>query len=223
MFSIYINSYISYIARSSLKGRLPALFRIIVAGVSLIPPMIAAASGTKVETLPIEKAAPAAVAIETAGSEAELRRLMRVKNGVNPLQMGTERFSEAPMGSYGFIAPSGLGLALITQSPDLLLQRTPSAANDYEIHKLSDGSGMLVGFMAKDIVPEVIPNERPKTIRISVYSNSVEKAPIIVALPIIKLMADRIPVRIDSQKPESAMMLEMDLQSTANRKSPLGR
>ncbi|TKS58396.1 MAG: hypothetical protein EWM72_03062 [Nitrospira sp.] len=179
-----------------------------------------AAPGSKTEILPLQKAAPAAVAIETAGSEAELRRQMRAKNGVAELHTGTVRFSQAPTGSFGFIAPQFLGMALVTQSPDLALERVSPAANAYEIHKLADGSGLLVGFMGGDLVPQVTPSQRPKNIRIALYSNPSDKAPLIVAVPLVKLMVDRMPVRLDPKQPDSPVMLDMDLQGTANRKSP---
>jgi hypothetical protein len=100
------------------------------------------------------------------------------------------------------------------------LERALPAANAYEIHKLTDGSGLLVGFMGKDLVPQVTPNERPKNVRITLYSNPSDKAPLIVAVPLVKLMVDRMPVRLDPKRPDSPVMLDMDLQSTANRKSP---
>jgi hypothetical protein len=187
---------------------------------SFLPGPLDAAPGGKTEILPVQKAAPAAVVIETAGSEAELRRQMRTKNGVAELHTGTVRFSQAPTGSFGFIAPQFLGLALVTQSPDLALERLTPAANAYEIHKLADGSGMLVGFMGKDIVTQVSPSQRPKNVRIALYSNPSDKAPHIVAVPLVKLMVDRMPVRLDPKKPDSPVMLDMDLQGTANRKSP---
>lgn len=182
-----------------------------------------AAPGGKTEVLPVQKAAPAAVAIETAGSEVELRRQMRAKNGVAELHTGRVLFSQAPTGSFGFIAPQFLGMALVTQSPDLALERALPAANAYEVHKLADGSGLLVGFMGKDLAAHVTPNERPKNVRITLYSNSSDKAPLIVAVPLIKLMVDRMPIRLDPKKPDSPVMLEMDLQSTANRKTPVGQ
>lgn len=188
---------------------------------SFFPNHLNATSGSKAEVLPIQKAAPAAVVIEAAGSEPELRRLMRTKNGVAELRTGTARFSEAPTGSFGFIAPQFLGLALVTQSPDLMLERTSSAANAYEIHKLADGSGLLVGFMGRDAAPQIMPGERPKNIRISLYSNLSEKAPLIVAVPLVKLMVDRMPLRLDPSRADSPVMLEMDLQGTANRKTPV--
>jgi hypothetical protein len=163
---------------------------------------IETASGEKLETLPIQKAAPAAVVIETAGGEIELRRQMRTKNGVTELRVGRGRFSDAPTGSYGFIAPTHLGLALVTQSPDLILDRTASTDNDYEIHKLSDGSGLLVGFMGKELVAEITPSDRPKNIRIALHSNVSDKTPVIVALPVIKLMVDRMPIKTDPKTQE---------------------
>ncbi len=185
----------------------------------LLPAQLDAAPGGKTEILPLEKSAPAAVVIETAGSEAELRRQMRAKNGVTELHTGSVRFSQAPTGSFGFIAPKLLGLALVTQSPDLGLERVAPAANAYEIHKLADGSGMLVGFMGSDLMPQVAPSQRPKNIRIALYSNPSDKAPHIVAIPLVKLMVDRVPVRLDPKKADGPVMLDMDLQGTANRKS----
>ena len=104
----------------------------------------------KTEVLPMQKAAPAAIFIETAGTETDLRRQLRAKNAVAELGDTTPKvlFSQAPTGAYGFIPPKLLGLALVTQSPDLGMERIASAANAYEIHKLADGSGMLVGFVA---------------------------------------------------------------------------
>ena len=112
-------------------------------------PLNAARGGGKTEVLPVQKAAPAAVIIEGLGNEAELRRQMRAKNGVAELGASTAQvmFSQAPTGTFGFIVPKLLGLALVTQSPDLAVARVAPAENAYEIHKLADGSGMLVGFM----------------------------------------------------------------------------
>lgn len=174
------------------------------------------------EVFPAQKAAPSAVVIETAGSEAELRRQMRVKNHVAELSTGTIRFSEASIGSFGFIAPQSLGMALVTQSPDLQLERVASTANAYEIHKLADGSGLLVGFMDRETASQISPGERAKNLRIALYSSSVEKAPIIVAVPLTKVMVDRLPIRLDPKQSDSPMLLNMDLLTTANRKSPVG-
>ena len=44
---------------------------------SLVPASPVAAQGGKTEVLPVQKAAPAVVYIETPGSEAELRRQLR--------------------------------------------------------------------------------------------------------------------------------------------------
>jgi hypothetical protein len=187
---------------------------------NLLSNPIHAAQGSKTEILPMQKAAPAAVVIETGGSESDLRHQMRTKNGVAELRTGTILFSQAPTGSFGFIAPQVLGMALVTQSPDLALERVAPTANAYEIHKLTDGSGLLVGFMQGELVTQVSPSQRPKNIRIALYSNPSEKAPLIVAVPLVKLMVDRMPIRLDPRRPDSPVMLDMDLQGSANRKSP---
>lgn len=185
----------------------------------LAKPLLAAPGGMT-EVFPAQKAAPIAVVIETAGSEAELRQHMRVKNDVAELSTGTIRFSEAPIGSFGFIAPQSLGIALVMQSPDLELERVASTSNAYEIHKVADGNGLLVGFMSAEATSQITPSERPKNLRIALYSNVVEKAPAIVAVPLSKLMVDRMPIRLDPKKSESPVVLNMDLLTTANRKSP---
>lgn len=188
---------------------------------SLLPASLNGAQGGKTEVFPVQKAAPAAVFIEAAGSEVELRRQLRVKNGVSELSSDTSviRFSVAPTGSFGFITPKLLGLALITQSPDLPLEQMPPVSNAYEIHKLADGSGMLVGFVEANLKPQLTASQRPKNVRLGLYSNPSIKAPHIVAVPLVKLVVDRMPIRLDPKEPGSAVLLDMDLQSTANRTS----
>jgi hypothetical protein len=172
--------------------------------------------------LPVQKTAPAAVVIESAGNEQELRKLLRARNSVVELSTAKMPFSQAPVGSFGFIAPQHLGMALVTQSPDLLMERVASTANAYEVHKLADGSGLLVGFISKDLAPQVTPANRPHHIRIALYSAPSEKTPWIAAVPLVKLMVDRMPVRLEPKTPDSPVMLDMDLQSSANRKSVPG-
>lgn len=203
--------------RSVLAGTVLGLFLM-----SLLPaPLGAARGGGKTEVLPVQTAAPSAIFLEATGSETELRRQLRVKNGVTALSSSAAgiRFSVAPTGSFGFITPRLLGLTLVMQSPDLPLEQTPPSANAYEIHKLADGSGMLVGFVAADLKPLLAPSERPKNIRLGLYSNPLGKAPHIVAVPLVKLVVDQMPLKVDPKKPDSTVLLDMDLQGTANRKS----
>jgi hypothetical protein len=136
----------------------------------------AARGGGKTEVLPVETMAPVAVVIETAGSEVELRKQLRAKNSVAELSAASLPFSQAPTGSLGFIAPQQLGMALVTQSPDLMIQRVAPGPNAFEVHKLADGSGMLVGFIGKDLAPQLTPANRPHTVRIALYSTASEKA-----------------------------------------------
>jgi len=176
----------------------------------------------KTEVMPMVKSAPTAVVIEATGSEPDLRKQLRSKNAVMELGATEGLFSQAPTGSYGFIAPQALGLALVTQSPDLLLERSAPASNAYEIHKLADGSGMVVGFIEKALIAQVTPENRPHHIRIALCSNRSDKMPYIAAVPLTKLMVDRMPVRLEHKNADGPVVLEMDLQGTANRKSVPG-
>jgi hypothetical protein len=190
---------------------------------TLLPSSLdAARGGGKTEVLPMQTAAPVAVVIESAGSDEELRRRLRAKTGVAEIPVAHVRFSQAPTGSFGFIAPQPLGMALVTQSPDLMMDRTAPVSNAFEVHKLADGSGMLVGFIGKDVAPQIMPANRPHPVRLALHSSPSEKAPYIAAVPLVKLMVDRMPVRLEPTRTDSAVVFDMDLQGTANRKSVPG-
>lgn len=191
-------------------------------GMSLLTCLNGALGAGKTEVMPMVKLAPTAVVIETAGTEADLRKQLRVKNAVTELTPARVPFSQAPTGRYGFIAPQPLGMALVTQSPDLLLERSAPSSNAYEIHKLADGSGMVVGFIEKALIAEVTPENRPHHVRIALSSNRSDKTPYIAAVPLTKLMVDRMPVLLEPKNAQGPVMLEMDLQGTANRKSVPG-
>jgi hypothetical protein len=201
----------------------PRYAKRLVASTGLLVLFCGVAQGAgKTEVMPMIKSAPQAVVVEAAGNEQDLRRQLRTKNGVTALGASRVPFSQAPTGSYGFIAPQPLGLALVAQSPDLMLERNTPASNAYEIHKLADGSGMVVGFIEKALIAQVTPENRPHHVRISLSSNRSDKTPYIAAVPLIKLMVDRMPVRLDPKNAEGPVVLDMDLQGTANRKSVPG-
>ena len=187
--------------------------------ISLAQASLSLAQGGKTEVSSVQKASPVVVFIETRGSEAELRRQLRAKNGVSELGLSSSvtRFSAAPAGSFGFMTPKLLGLALITQSPDLPLELMAPTSNAFEIHKLADGSGMLVGFVEAQLKPQLTPSQRPMNVRFGLYSNPSNKAPHIVAVSLTKLLVERMPTKLNPKEPGSAVLLEVDLQSTANR------
>jgi hypothetical protein len=74
-------------------------------------PALLGAQGGKAGVFPVQKTAPAAVFIKMARSEVELRRQLRVKNGVSGLSSAISviRFSVAPTRTFGFITPKGSG------------------------------------------------------------------------------------------------------------------
>ncbi len=114
-------------------------------------------------------------------------------------------------------------MALITRSQDLSLEQVPPVSNAFEIHKLTDGSGMLVGFVDAHLKPQLTAGARPKNIRIGLYSNLSIKAPHVIAVPLAKLVVDRMPIRLDPKEPGSAILLDIDLQGTAHVSSITGR
>ena len=108
-------------------------------------------------------------------------------------------------------------MALITRSPDLSIEQIPPVSNSFEIHKLADGSGMLVGFVEVNVKSQLTSRERQQNVRIGLYSNPSIKAPHIVAVPLAKLAVDRMPTRLDPKEPGSTVLLDVYLQGDANR------
>lgn len=212
---------VTQLTRTRLAPYLIASPLLVLTLMSLTLASIVEAQGGKTEVFPVQKAAPATVLIEASGSETDLRRQLRAKNGVSELSSSASviRFSVAPTGSFGFIAPQLLAMALIMRSPDLSIEQIPPVSNAFEIHKLADGSGMLVGFVEANLKPQLAASERPKSVRLGLYSNPLDKAPYIVAVPLVKLVVDRMPIRLNPKESASAVLLDMDLQSTANRTS----
>ena len=72
-----------------------------------------------------------------------------------------------------------------------------------------------MGFVEARLKLQLTVSERPKNIRLRLYSNPSDKAPHIVAVPLAKLVVDRMPTRLNLKEPGSAVLLEIDLQSTA--------
>lgn len=81
---------------------------------------------------------------------------------------------------------------------------------------------MLVGFVSMDLINQVAPEHRPKTIRLALHSNPSDKATHIVAVPLVELAADRMPIQLDPKNPAGPVMFDMDLQSSTNRASTQG-
>jgi hypothetical protein len=112
-----------------------------------------------------------------------------------------------------------LGMALITKSPDLPFEQGSPTPNAFEIHKLANGSGMLVGFVETQFKPQLTSSERMKNVRFGFYSNPSDEAPHIGAVPLAKRLVEWMPTRLNPKEPGSAVLLEVDLQSNTNRTS----
>jgi hypothetical protein len=75
---------------------------------------------------------------------------------------------------------------------------------------------MLVGFVEANVKSQLTASERLKSLRFGLYSNPSIKAPHIIAVPLAKLVVDRMPTRLDSKEPGSAVLLDMELQGTVH-------
>ena len=71
--------------------------------------------------------------------------------------------------------------------------------------------------MEAHLKPQLTPSQGPENVRFGLYSNRSEKASQIVAVPLAILIVDRMPTRLDPKEPGSAVLLNVDLQSSANR------
>ncbi len=112
-------------------------------------------------------------------------------------------------------------MALITRSPDFSLEQAPQVSNAFEIHNLADGSGMLGDSWRHT---SSFSRRRVSVRRISggLYSNLSIKAPHIIVVPLAKLVVDRMPIRLDPKEPDSAVLIDIDLQGTAHVSSITG-
>ena len=97
--------------------------------------------------------------------------------------------------------------------------RTLRVALDVEVHSGKEHAAMHGLANLWKVWDRLTPSQRPKNVRLGLYSNPSDKAPHIVAVPLVKLVVDQMPLKLDPKKPDSAVLLEMDLQGTANRKS----
>ena len=105
-------------------------------------------------------------------------------------------------------------MALITRGPDLPFEAVSPTPNSFEIHKLADGNGMLVGFVEAQLKPQLTSSQQPKNVRLGLYSNPSGKVPHIVAVPLAKLLVDRMPTRLDPKEPGSAVLFEWICRGT---------
>lgn len=124
--------------------------------------------------------------------QGESRQWLRDEHKVRPLidvESGLE-ISEAPLGIFGF--SSGVHIAF---DGSLTLSRSRSPSNEFELHRLVDGSVYFVGFVGVESAAQLRRDVWPGAVSFPFYSRAWDDADEIVALP---LDDDRIKKRYRS-------------------------
>jgi len=138
-----------------------------------------------------------------AGVQGEPREWLRDQHSVRPLEAresGLE-ISETPPGIFGFV--SGLNLVFFSR---VTLGRSHDFGDDFELHKLVDGSVYVIGFVGIDIADLLRRDVWPQKINFTFYSDAWDNADKIVALP---LDEERISKRFRSIELDNGTHLEV--------------
>ena len=72
---------------------------------------------------------------------------------------------------------------------------------------------LIIGTLMSMTVMSLIP------VSLAEAQGSKMEAPHIAAVPLVKLVVDRMPIRLDPKEPGTGVLLDMDVQSTGNRTS----
>jgi len=120
----------------------------------------------------------------TAGSVQELRQQDHVTQLADSESEKT--FTEIPTDTYGFAG----GPDIHYDSLDSLLIESMNYDQLFEIHKLSDGTGLVVGYVGPETFEHLREGTAPGT-ALSLYSGSLEEAPNLIAVSIKRLKCGR--------------------------------
>jgi hypothetical protein len=112
---------------------------------------------------------------------------LRKRHSVNPLpQVESEKsFGEIPAHSYSFIS----GLEVVHDHPPNYM-RASGFSRDFEVHKLGDGTAMILGFVGAESLVR-LQEGMPQGADVSLYSGRWGDAPNIVAIPLSEIKCDR--------------------------------
>jgi hypothetical protein len=133
--------------------------------------------------------------IVTATDE-EQRQRMRQQHNVRRMEVleNELKFSVAPRGIFGFTQT-----VFIYDPSHLKLKREFSESLDFEIHKMTDGNGQLIGFVSPDTAVKLQRDDRPAKFLVTIYNSMWSGASIIV------------PIRLsDIQKGYSDRTIQLD-------------
>ena len=118
---------------------------------------------------------------------------LRTKNGVRELTPSESNFniSKAPRGVYGFARPVD-----IMFQDSVKLSRNPDI-EDFEIHKLIDGSVYVIGFVGKDTAIQLGLDNPLKNFKLTLYSDKWVDGSNIIELPLSEIITSDVPRYIE--------------------------
>lgn len=134
-----------------------------------------------------EKPAPKPLQVITTKDAVELRGLDQVER-IRDEESG-KTLSEIPPGSFGFTQ----ALEVVWQAQDLHEQiklESYGFPQEFEIHKLRDGSALLVVYLGPETLDRLREGLQPRE-SVSLYSTSWKDAPNIAAIPIDQISCAR--------------------------------
>lgn len=146
--------------------------------VSTQPPIL-----TPAPTVALTPTVPPSPAIEQI--DEELRQGMRQQHNVRRMEIieNELKFSVSPRGIFGFAQES-----FLEDTSNLKLHRDFTYRGLYfEIHKMSDGKGHLVGFASPDIAVKLQREDCPSNFPITIYSCKWSGASNIISIPLSKI------------------------------------
>jgi hypothetical protein len=125
--------------------------------------------------------------VVTANDIAELRRLDQVVR-IREAESG-KTLSEIPPGSFGFTLDMELAERESALHSDINV-RSSELPSEFEIHKLRDGSAMLVVYVGPETLDRLREGTQPGA-PISLYTSSWNEAPAVVAIPLSQIKCTR--------------------------------
>jgi hypothetical protein len=137
----------------------------------------------------------------------DARITLRKEHNVRALEPGESsmRLSNAPRGIYGFVDPIFISTGAIR------LGRNPSKLNDFEVHKLMDGSAYVIGFVGTDTAIQIRIDRRNQKLKLVLYTDPWPNASEIVALPLSKIRVKQVPRRIELDDERGPKALDLEL------------
>jgi hypothetical protein len=134
------------------------------------------------------------VVAESAKDVRELRQQNRVTR-IEQVESG-KTLEEIPVNSYGFA--NGLDFIFRRAFIELRQLRASRLIRDFEVHKLADGSALIVGYVGKETLTRLREGLRQGE-SVTLYSDSWKEASNLVAIPLTRLLCTRSRV-IDIEK-----------------------